>query len=57
MTSMDNPIDGKQLDVLVQMTIYIPFNKTKGQRGLAHDVRLLTSIKMNDIVNHAFKAL
>ncbi len=57
MTSMDDPMDGEQLDVVVQMTLYMPFNTKKGQRGLAHVVSILTSIKKADIVKHVFKAL
>jgi hypothetical protein len=54
---MDNSIDGEQLDVVVQMTLYMPFNITKGQRGLANGASILTSIKRDDIVKHVFKAL
>jgi hypothetical protein len=39
---MDDPIDGEQLDVVVQMTLYMPLNITKGQKGLAHGASILT---------------
>jgi hypothetical protein len=55
MTSMDDPIDGEQLNVVVQMSICLLTQK--GQRGLAHVDSILTSIKKVDILKHVFKAL
>jgi len=54
---MDDPMDGEQLDVVVQMTLYMFFNTKKGQRGLAHVVSILTSTKKADTIKHVFKAL
>jgi hypothetical protein len=54
---MDDPIDEEQLDVVVQMTLHMPFNTKKGQRGLAHAAVILTSIKKADIAEHVIKAL
>jgi len=32
---MDNPMDGEQVDTLVQMATYMPFDIREGQGGLA----------------------
>jgi len=32
---MDNPTDGEQLDNMVQMATYMPFDRGEGQGGLA----------------------
>jgi hypothetical protein len=31
MINMDDPMDGEQLDVVIQMTSYMPFDTTKGK--------------------------
>jgi hypothetical protein len=31
MLNMDNPMDGEQLDVVIQMASYMPFDTTKGK--------------------------
>jgi hypothetical protein len=42
---MDNPIDGKQLDVVVQMAFYMPFDTTNSQGGLEQGVSILSSTR------------
>ncbi len=49
-------MDGEQLNG-GSKTLYMPFNTKTSQRGLAHVVSILTSIKKADTVKHVFKAL
>ncbi len=50
-------MDATQLDVVVQMASYLPFDTIDNQGQLAHDANILSSIKWVDIAKHALKAL
>jgi len=54
--SMDNPMDVEQLDVMVQMASYMPFDMIGNQSQLAHDVNTLSFTKAH-IAHHVLEAL
>jgi len=43
--SMNNPMDAAQLDVVVHMTFYLPFDMIDGQGWLAQDASILSSTR------------
>jgi hypothetical protein len=45
------------LDVLVQMASYLPFDTINNQGWLAQDVKILSSTRHANIVEHDLKAL
>jgi hypothetical protein len=51
------PMDEKQLDVVVQLASYMPFDTINGQRWLAQGANILSSTRQVDIVEHVLEAL
>ncbi len=50
-------MDEKQLDVVVQLASYMPFDTINGQRWLAQGANILSSTRQVDIVEHVLEAL
>jgi len=50
-------MDEKQLDVVVQLASYMPFDTIDGQRRLAQGANILSSTRQVDIAEHALEAL
>jgi hypothetical protein len=50
-------MDVTQLDVVVHMTFYLPFDMIDGQGQLAQDASILSSTRQVDIVEHALETL
>ncbi len=55
--TMNNPMDVAQLDVVVQMASYLPFDMIDGQAWLAQDVSIMSSTRQANIIEHILEAL
>ncbi|CAK9866144.1 unnamed protein product [Sphagnum jensenii] len=53
---MDNPMDVAQLDAIVHMASYLPFDVIDIQGWLAQDASIMSSIRWADIAKHVLEA-
>jgi len=55
--SMNNPMDATQIDVVVYMVFYLPFDMIDGKGWLAQDANILSSTRQVNIVEHVLEVL